>query len=221
VGVYGVAYLIGIVDLNKPGCKLPHRTKLKSSDEEHLTSKQKIEWHKELINEYPSKKIKIDLVNYNMSHMSTSEAEKIYVNEIILKSNPLIDLIFHTCHELGHPFGDKKVMLHDLAVEAEEDFFAGSCLSNFKWNMKLKPYINLYQTKDYDRYGNDIHCQKMVEIIQQSYSSLLGVTIAPDKALHEKFLNGVDTAYPGPNCRELSALSGLLEVGSPFCWYNP
>lgn len=213
----------GKVDLNKSGCKLSRLAKLKSPDDEHLTSKQKLEWLKKLAHEYPSKTIQIDLVSYDMFHMSTSAAEKIFVNEIILNSNSILELLFYTCHELGHHLGDKKIAMNGMAIEAESDFFAGRCLSNFtlKWEEELKPYLSLYKTINYDRCGNDIHCNKMVEIINQSFSSLMGVTIFPDNALNEKFPNGVDMAYPGPDCRALSAISGLLEVERPSCWFNP
>jgi hypothetical protein len=213
----------GKVDLNKTGCKLFRKNKLKNPDDEHLTAVQKTEWLKKLTQEYPSETVSIEVVNYDMQHMSTSASNLIFVNEKILNSYSVLELLFYTCHELGHHFGDKKVNVYNMAIEAEADYFAGSCFSRFtqKWEVKLRPYMNLYKTKNYGRCGRDVHCNKIAEIINQSFATLLGALISPDKALHDKFAGGIDTSYPEPNCRALSAISGLLEAGRPTCWFNP
>lgn len=213
----------GRVDLNKPGCKLFSSTKLKNPDDEGLTPAQKVEWLKALTNEYPSKPINIEVVKYEMQHMSTSASDKIFVNEAILRSYSVLELLFFACHELGHHFGDKKVSVHNMATEAEADYFAGSCFSHFtlKWEQRLRPFLNSYQTGNYGRCGRDPHCNKMAGVITLSYASLFGVSVFPDKALNDKFPNGINTSYPDPNCRALSSISGLLEAGRPSCWFNP
>lgn len=214
----------GNINLEKPGCRLFRGMALKNPHDEHLTPKQKLEWLNILAREYPQKAIKIEYANYDMSHMSTSAADKIFVNEAILDSYPLMELVFFACHELGHHFGDKKVVVFgSLAVEAEADYFAGPCLSNFsmKWGAKLSPYINLYRANSYGSCGRDIHCLKMVDIIRESFHSLFNFAVFPDKAIHDKFPNGINTNYPDPNCRALSAVSGLIGATRPACWFNP
>jgi hypothetical protein len=213
----------GRVNLEKSGCKLFHDQILQRPHDDKLSVSQKFIWLKKLTREYPAKRIDLEFVDYDMFHMSTSALNTIKVNKAILDSYSLLELLFYTCHELGHHFGDKKVSRFDFAVEAEADYFGGACLSKFvsKWEQDLKPYLNQYRANRYERCGRDVQCLKIVDVIQSSFSSLLGTTVFPDKAIHDRFPDGINTNYPDPNCRTLSAISGLLEVDRPTCWYNP
>lgn len=216
----------GNIDLAKPGCKLFRGKQFVNPYNDNLTIDQKLTWIKKIAQEYPSKTIEIKLVDYEISHMSTSAADKIFVSKPILGSYTLLELLFYTCHELGHHFGSRSggtLGLGGLSVEAEADYFAGSCISHFtdKWEEEMRPYLDLYKSSHYGRCGNDDHCNTMVNIISQGFQSLFDTPIFPDKALDHKFPGGVNSTYPDPNCRALSAISGLLEIDRPTCWYNP
>lgn len=216
----------GNIDLTIPGCKLFKNKQFVNPYNDNLSIEQKLAWIKKLVEEYPSKTIDISIVDYDLSHMSTSSADRLFVSRPILGSYTLHELLFYTCHELGHHFGSKTATIlgsGGLSVEAEADYFAGSCISHFtnKWEDDLRPYLSLYKASNYKRCENDDHCNTMVNLITQSFQSLYGISIFPDRDLNVKFPEGINESYPEANCRALSAISGVLEVDRPSCWYNP
>lgn len=214
----------GKVDLDKASCRLYKGAKLFNPEDEHLTVAEKMAWLETLAREYPSHQIQFQVEDRDMGHISTSVLGKIYINTPILQSFRLMELVLYVCHEIGHHAGEKS--FHAVgswaAVEAEADYFAGSCVANFitRNGKKLMPYFDSFSSKPYNGCHGDKVCEESSKIILEGYTSLFAVQVIPEKAVREKF-EGVNTSYPKPDCRALSAIAGLLAMERPSCWYNP
>lgn len=112
------------------------------------------------------------------------------------------------CHELGHFFGDRSMGQRQdgLALEAEADYFAGSCLVRY-----------LSELKGFPEEKAEVEA---IEIAQHEAQAFERRRLDANRArtLH---IEGVELGYPEPECRLLTVIHGIRAIKRPDCWYNP
>jgi len=112
------------------------------------------------------------------------------------------------CHELGHFFGDRSFgeRSEGIALEGEADYFAGACLMR---------YLTEVENLSLDRAVTEA-----IWIAKNEAQAFERRRLDPNRA-RSKCIEGIDRAYPAPDCRLLTVIHGIRNLKRPVCWFNP
>lgn len=112
------------------------------------------------------------------------------------------------CHELGHFFGDRTFGEKEegIALEGEADYFAGSCLMRYlTQTLHLSPGRAVVEA---------------ISIAKNEAQAFEYRRLDPNRA-RSKCADGINRAYPDPDCRLLTVIHGIRKLNRPVCWFNP
>lgn len=112
------------------------------------------------------------------------------------------------CHELGHFFGDRTYgeRSEGIALEAEADYFAGSCLMRYLTGTR---HLSVGRAQ-----------AEAIAIAKDEAQAFERRRLNPDRA-RSMCGEGVALSYPDADCRLLTVIHGIRNLRRPICWFNP